>query len=110
MRSPTWLLLLSFTAFPLWAKPKVDLRVTLNDGIGEDVVQDSLAKNGDPLSANSIGGHGTEHDLRRVFYSLNVTMFSHDAAAVAKSNGQWCITGDKRTRTVRQLSGNAPRQ
>ena len=86
MRSPTWLLLLLLAASPLWAKPKVDVRVRVDDGVGKDRPQDSLSKGG---GVGSGGGliYGT-------VYFLNVTVLSDNAEAVAKSNGQWCITGD----------------
>jgi hypothetical protein len=85
MRPPTWFLLLLLAASPLWAKPKVDVRVKVNDGIGKNRPQDSLAPIG--------GVYAGPVDFRTVFF-LNVTVLSGNAEAVAKNNGQWCITGD----------------
>jgi hypothetical protein len=101
MRPPTCLILLLLAASPLWAKPKVPIRVTLKEGMGKDYVQDSLAKNGNPISANDIGGHGDNVIYGRVFY-MNVTVLSNDAAAVAKNNGKWCIKSD----TALELDGD----
>jgi hypothetical protein len=86
MRSPTWLLLLLLAASPIWAKPKVDVRVRVNEGIARQRPQDSLSKGG---GVGSGGGliYGT-------VYFLNVTVLSDNAEAVARNNGQWCITGD----------------
>jgi len=58
----------------------------VDDGVGKDRPQDSLSKGG---GVGSGGGliYGT-------VYFLNVTVLSDNAEAVAKSNGQWCITGD----------------
>ena len=86
MRPSTWLLLLLLAASPLWAKPKVDVRVKVNEGIGTDRPQDSLSKSGSSASAGGM--------LFGTVYFLNVTVFSDNAQAVAKNNGQWCIKGD----------------
>jgi hypothetical protein len=67
------------------AKPKVDIQVTVNDGIGKNLPQDSLSRSGSPLNGALNG--------RQVFY-LNVTVRSDNADAVATNNGQWCIKGD----------------
>ena len=70
---------------PFPAKPKVDIQVTVNDGIGKNLPQDSLSRSGSPLNGALNG--------RQVFY-LNVTVRSDNADAVATNNGQWCIKGD----------------
>jgi hypothetical protein len=101
MRPPTWFLLLLLAASPLWAKPKVDVRVKVNDGIGKNRPQDSLSKIG--------GKYGGPIDFQTVFF-LNVTVLSDNAEAVAKNNGQWCITGatdlDRDTEYHGTLDGN----
>ena len=85
MRPPTLLLLLLLAASPLWAKPKVDVRVKVNDGIGRNRPQDSLAPIG--------GVFAGPVDYRTIFF-LNVTVLSDNAEAVAKNSGQWCISGN----------------
>jgi hypothetical protein len=78
-------LLLLLTASPLWAKPKVEVRVKVNEGIGKNLPQDSLSRTGSSVDGALNAG--------QVFY-LNVTVLSDNAEAVAKNNGQWCIKGD----------------
>ena len=80
------LALLLVAASPLWAKPKIQVRVKVNEGIGKNLPQDSLSRTGSSLDG-SLGG-------TQVFY-LNVTVLSDNADAVAKNNGQWCIKGDE---------------
>jgi hypothetical protein len=82
---PLLALQLLLCATAVSAKPKVDVRVTVNDGIGKNLPQDSLSRNGSALSGPLVGA--------QVFY-LNVTVRSDNAEAVAKNNGQWCIKGD----------------
>ncbi len=84
MKRHTWLLLF-LLASPLWAKPKVDVRVRVNEGIGKNLPQDSLSRTGASIDGALVGN--------QVFY-LNVTVLSDNAEAVAKNNGQWCIKGD----------------
>jgi hypothetical protein len=84
MRYPTWFLLVFLTAVPLCAKPKVDVRVKVNEGIRKDRAGDSLAKSG-ASPYNTF--------LAEVWF-LNVTVTADNSEAVAKGNGQWCITGD----------------
>jgi hypothetical protein len=79
MRSLTGLLLLFLAASPLWAKPKVDVRIRVNEGIGKNLPQDSLSRSGSSMEAPLNAG--------QVFY-LNVTVLSDIAEAVAKNNGQ----------------------
>jgi hypothetical protein len=85
MRPLTGLFLLLLAASPLWAKPKVDVRVKVDDQIGVDRAKDSLSRSGASSDATTI--------YTRVFY-LNVTVLSDNADAVAKNNGNWCISGD----------------
>ncbi|HEV7969187.1 MAG TPA: hypothetical protein VGP19_16530 [Candidatus Acidoferrales bacterium] len=100
MRSRTGLFLLLLAASPLWAKPKVEVRVKVNEGIGKNVPQDSLSRTGSSLDG-ALGG-------AQVFY-LNVTVLSDDADAVSKNNGQWCIQGDELLSSIEYhgtLNGN----
>jgi hypothetical protein len=85
MRPLTGLLLLLLTASPLWAKPKVEVRIRVNEGIGKNLPQDSLSRTGSTMDAPVNAG--------QVFY-LNVTVLSDNADAVARNNGQWCIKGN----------------
>jgi hypothetical protein len=85
MRRLPRLLVLLLVALPLWAKPKVEVRVRVNEGIGKNLPQDSLSRTGSSMDGALVG--------TQIFY-LNVTVFSDNAAAVAKNNGQWCIKGD----------------
>jgi hypothetical protein len=80
-----WGLSLMLPASAVLAKPKVDITITVNDGIGKNVPQDSLSRTGSSMDG-ALGGV-------QVFY-LNVTVHSDNAEAVAKNNGQWCIKGD----------------
>jgi hypothetical protein len=86
MKPLTGLLLLMLAASPLLAKPKVDVRIKVNEGIGKNLPQDSLSRTNStmegPLNAGQV-------------YFLNVTVLSDNADAVAKNNGQWCIKGDE---------------
>jgi hypothetical protein len=85
MKPFTGLLLLLLAASPLCAKPKVDVRIKVNEGVGKNLPQDSLSRTGSAMDAPLNAG--------QVFY-LNVTVLSDNADAVAKNNGQWCIKGD----------------
>lgn len=77
--------LLLLAVMPLWAKPKVEVRVKVNEGVGKNVPQDSLSRTGSSMDG-ALGG-------TQVFY-MNVTVLSDNADAVSKNNGQWCIKGD----------------
>lgn len=76
---------LLFSSPAVAGKPKVDVTITVNDGIGKNLPQDSLSRNGSSVGGALVGA--------QVFY-LNVTVHSDNAEAVAKNNGQWCIKGD----------------
>jgi hypothetical protein len=95
------LLLLLLAASPLWAKPKVDVRIKIDDEIVKERPQDQLSRGGGASIPTSIYGS---------VYFLNVTVLSDNAEAVAKNNGQWCIQGDieldKRTEYHGTLDGN----
>ncbi len=86
MRSLAWLFVLMLAASPLWAKPKVEVRVQVNEGILKDEPQQNLSKSGGVGSGGGL--------LYGTVYYMNVTVASNDAEAVAKNNGQWCIKGD----------------
>ena len=91
MKSRLWLLLpllaLPLLLFPasLPAKPKVEVRVRVSEGLGKYPPQDSLNKHNSAVAGPLISGE--------IFY-FNVTVLSDNAEAVAKNNGQWCIKGD----------------
>lgn len=86
MKLVTFFVLPLLAASSLWAKPKVEVRVRVNEGIGKNLPQDSLSRTGSSMDG-ALGG-------AQVFY-LNVTVLSDNADAVAKNNGQWCIKGDE---------------
>jgi hypothetical protein len=79
------LLLLLLAAASLQAKPKVDVRVKVTDSIGLNAPQASLSRDHNQSPANTFYAE---------VYFLNVTVLSENAEAVAKNNGQWCISGD----------------
>jgi hypothetical protein len=87
MRPLSWLPLLLIAASPLLAKPKVDVRVRINDRFTREKVQDVL-----PNEGSSIGN--PDSISTAVVYYMNITVISDNAEAVAKNNGQWCVTGD----------------
>jgi hypothetical protein len=101
MRPLTGLLLLLLAASSLWAKPKVDVRIKIDDEIVKDRPQDQISRGGGASIPTSIFGS--------VYFS-NVTVLSDNAEAVAKNNGQWCISGDieldKATEYHGTLDGN----
>lgn len=84
MRAQTLLFVALFAATPLFAKPKVEVKVMVNEGVGRDRVRDAISK----------GAGTTSNALVATVWFLNVTVTSDNAEAVAKGNGQWCITGD----------------
>jgi hypothetical protein len=75
-----------FSSPAVAGKPKVDVTITVNDGIGKNLPQDSVSRNGSSMGGALVGA--------QVFY-LNVTVHSDNADAVAKNSGQWCIKGDE---------------
>lgn len=70
---------------PVSAKPKVDVRVKMSEGIAKTPPQDSLSRTGSMMDGALNSG---------AIYYMNVTVLSDNADAVAKNNGQWCIKGD----------------
>lgn len=86
MKGLTWFLLALITAAPLCAKPKVDVRVKVNEGLRKDRAGDSLSKGGGAAPGNTF--------VTGVWF-MNVTVTSDNSGAVAKNNGQWCITGEE---------------
>jgi hypothetical protein len=102
MRSFLGFLLLLAAASALWAKPKVEVRIKINDEIVKDRPQDQLSRGGGASIPTSIYGS--------VYFS-NVTVLSDNAEAVAKNNGQWCILGaielDKTAEYRGTLNGNS---
>jgi hypothetical protein len=84
MKCLTCFLLVLLTVAPLCAKPKVEVRVKVNDT--------AIAQHAERAILN---GEGREPDPRFfvTYWLLNVTLMSDNSKAVAKNNGQWCITG-----------------
>ncbi len=87
MKSLPWFLLaLLISVAPLYAKPKVDVRVTVTEEAAKQHVSDKLG----------LGNASATNTLYSTVFYMNVTVLSDNAAAVAKSNGQWCLSGTKR--------------
>ena len=85
MKGLTWFLLALLTVAPLCAKPKVDVRVKVNEGLRKDRAADSLTKGGGATPGNT---------FTTGVWFMNITVMADDSEAVAKNGGQWCITGD----------------
>lgn len=85
MKSLASLLLLLLAAASLQAKPKVDVRVKVTESIELNAPQASLSRDHNQSPDNTFYAE---------VYLLNVTVLSENAEAVAKNNGQWCISGD----------------
>lgn len=85
MKCLTWFLLALLTAAPLCAKPKVDVRVKVNEGLRKDRAGDSLSKGGGATLGNT---------FTTGVWFMNVSVMADNSEAVAKNNGQWCITGE----------------
>lgn len=85
MKCLTWFLVILLTAAPLGAKPKVDVRVKVNEGLRKDRAGDSLSKGGGATLGNT---------FTTGVWFMNITVMAENFDAVAKNNGQWCITGD----------------
>ena len=85
MKFLTWFLLALLPVAPLCAKPKVDVRVKVNEGLRKDRAGDSLSKGGATIANTFTTG----------VWFLNVTVMADNSEAVAKNNGQWCITGEE---------------
>lgn len=85
MKSLASLLLLLLAAASLQAKPKVDVRVKVTDSIEFNAPQASLSRDHNQSPTNTFYAE---------VYLLNVRVLSENAEAVAKNNGQWCISGD----------------
>jgi len=81
------LLALEFLLFSqaLSAKPKVDVRIRVTEGLGKYPPQDSLNKHNAPVAGPLISSE---------IYYFNVTVLSDNTEAVAKNSGQWCIKGE----------------
>jgi hypothetical protein len=84
MKGLTWFLLALLTALPVYAKPKVEVGVKVNEGISKDQIGDKLSN----------GKSSPGQMFSTTVWYLNVTVLSNNTEAVAKNNGQWCITGD----------------
>lgn len=87
-------------AVSLAARPKVDVRIKVNEGIGKYASPDTLNKYNSPVAGPLMSNE--------VFY-FNVIVFSDNVEAVAKNNGQWCIKGDIELQSIEYhgtLGGN----
>jgi hypothetical protein len=84
MKALAWFLLVQATVAPLYAKPKVDVWIKVNEEKAKEHVSDKLGL-GNPTATNT---------FRTTVFYLNVAVTSDNAEAVAKNNGQWCISGD----------------
>ncbi len=102
MRLLTGSLLLLLAALPLWAKPKIEIRIKIDDQIIKERPRDSLSKG---------GGASIPTTLYGTIYFLNVIVLSDNAEAVAKNSGKWCISGeielDRATEYHGTLNGNS---
>src|SRR5580704_16713559 len=85
VKNLAWFLLVLLTAAPLCAKPKVDVRVKVNEGLRKDRAGDSLSKGGGATPGNTFTAG---------VWFMNVTVMADSSEAVARNNEQWCITGD----------------
>jgi hypothetical protein len=81
---PLFVFELLIGASALLAKPKVEVRIRAHEGTATNPAPDSLSKYNSPVAGSL--------PANEVFY-FNVTVFSDNAEAVAKNNGQWCIKG-----------------
>jgi hypothetical protein len=85
MKWLTWFLVFLLAAAPLYAKPKVEVRIKVSGRTSAQDVGDRLSKGGEAAPGNV---------LPVTVWFLNVTVTADNSEAVAKNNGQWCITGD----------------
>jgi hypothetical protein len=69
----------------LSAKPKVEVRVKVNEAVAKNQPADSLSRAGRSYDAPL--------PQPTVWY-MNVTVLSDNAEAVAQNKGQWCIRGE----------------
>jgi hypothetical protein len=75
----------NFNSLTVYAKPKIAVKIKVHEGMGRDRAQDSLSKSGSSSGENTA--------FATVFF-MNVTATSDNAEAVAKNNGEWCISGN----------------
>jgi hypothetical protein len=69
----------------LSAKPKVEIRLKVNESVGKNQPPDSLSR----------AGRSYEAPLAQpTVWFMNVTVLSDNAEAVAQNNGQWCLKGE----------------
>ena len=81
-------------------KPKVEVRLKVDDGIGKYPPQDSLNKYNSPVAGPLMSNE---------IYYFNVTIASDNVDAVAQNGGKWCIKGDIMLSSIEYhatLSGN----
>ena len=81
------LMALAFLLGPpsLSAKPKVEVRVKVNEAVGKNQPADSLSRSGRSYDAPL---------QQPTIWFMNVTVLSDNAEAVAQNNGQWCLKGE----------------
>lgn len=96
MRAQIGLILLLFSALPLLAKPKVNVQIKMDDEIERDRPKEGLSRGGGSSIPTTIYGS--------VFF-MNVTVLSDNAEAVARNNGQWCISGEVQLDTHTEYHG-----
>jgi hypothetical protein len=82
---PLFLLAL-LTAVPIFAKPKIDVRVKVNEGVGRDSVTGGLSKNNMATTNNTM--------FKEVVWFLNVTVTADNPEVAANGSGQWCVKND----------------
>lgn len=66
-------------------KPKVAVRVKVNETVGKNQPPDSLSRSGRSYEAPL---------AQPTLWFMNVTVLSDNAEAVAQNNGQWCLKGE----------------
>jgi len=81
-----WMALgLVFASPCLSAKPKVEVRVKVNEAVAKNQPADSLSRLGRSYDAPL---------PQPTVWFMNVTVSSDHAEAVAQNNGQWCLKGE----------------
>src|ERR1700733_3706675 len=95
MKGFAWLLMALTTVAPLEAKPKVDVRVSVTEEVAKQHASDKLG----------MGNASATNLLYSTVFYMNVTVLSDNAAAVAQSNGQWCLYGDETLRLNQEYHG-----
>ena len=66
-------------------KPKVEVRVKVDEAIGKNQPDDALSRTGRSYDAPL---------AQPTLWFMNVTVLSDNAEAVAQNKGQWCLKGE----------------